>query len=57
MVKPGSTVRYATNSEVVYMTMCFECRKKYGVKTEKERKLKDRLHKKVCPNGKLVMII
>ena len=39
------------------VTLCFECAKEFFLKSEKDRKIKERLHRKVCPNGKIVTII
>ena len=38
------------------MTLCFECGKMYAIKSEKDRKIKEKLHKKFCPNGKIVTL-
>ena len=35
-------------------TLCFECGKTYSLKSEKDRKIKEKLHKKFCSNGKIV---
>ena len=47
---PSSAPMYGVN-------LCFECSKEFFLKSEKERKIKERLHRRVCPNGKIVMII
>ena len=54
MVRPEFPTHYVINWKVTYVTICFECNKTYDIKTERERKLKERLNKKICPNGKLV---
>ena len=35
-------------------TPCFECGKTYSLKLEKDRKIKEKLHKKLCSNEKIV---
>ena len=43
------------NSAPTYKAaLCFKCGKKYDIKSERDRKMRKRLHKKVCPNGELI---
>ena len=35
-------------------TICVGCGKQYEIKSEKDRKIKDKLHRKFCPNGRIM---